>query len=477
MPMKSIAGIPIEIVKRNSSVILTLLPPVFAFLLALVPSLKYSTPLTWDIYYHIHNAMLYMEKGIVFWDPLTCAPYGRPICYPPLFHIMLTLLVKITGLGFLTVARFIQPVMAFLIILSFSYIAGRFYGSLAGFLTGMLSISSLFFLRIIMPIPEALAMIFLPFFVYGYCISMENDSKLYPVFTGIILGVLMLTHLLSAAMALAAVLISALAFRISRHAVKPLNLLLIILTGFVLAIIWYAPLLIKYGFFFRPPPADPLSIVGYLNHLGALLTVLALTGLICALKRRERRDILMASWFIFVLALSAGYTVGLKVLSDRILYFALFPAAAMGASIFNSMKVADSRWPVYVLVLFISVYSLCSGYGIASTVKPEVSESELEVAQWFKYNGDHKTVVVSDYHIQPLIVSIAGQPVSAGGYAPGSKDTIDARKYTITFDYTEDDIRIDRVGYIILDTKNRKTPPYSRKVYRNMDFVVYRVEV
>ena len=167
MPMKSIAGIPMEIVKRNASVILTLLPPVFAFLLALLPSLRYNIPLTWDIYYHIHNAMLYMGKGIVFWDPLTCAPYGRPICYPPLFHIMLTLLVKITGLGFLTVARFIQPVMAFLIILSFSYIAGRFYGSLAGFLTGMLSISSLFFLRIIMPIPEAMAMIFLPFFVYG----------------------------------------------------------------------------------------------------------------------------------------------------------------------------------------------------------------------------------------------------------------------------------------------------------------------
>ncbi|MGB9868607.1 MAG: hypothetical protein ACPLER_01535 [Methanothermobacter sp.] len=466
-----------EIVKRNTTLILTLLPPLFAFLLALVPSLKYSTPLTWDIYYHIHNAMLYMERGIVFWDPLTCAPYGRPICYPPLFHVMLTLLVKITGLGFLTVARFIQPVMAFLIILSFSHVAGRFYGFLTGFLTGMLSISSIFFLRIIMPIPEAMAMIFVPFFVYGYYISMENDSKLYPVFTGIIFGVLMLTHTLSAAMVLAVVLISALAFRIGGYSIKPGNLLLIILTGFMLAMIWYAPLLVKYGFFFRPPPADPLSIEGYINHFGALLTVLALTGLICALKRRDRRDILMATWLIFVLALSACSTVGLKVLSDRILYFALFPAAAMGASIFNSMSMADRRWPVYVLVLFISVYSLCSGYGIASTVKPLVSESEMEVAQWFKYNGDHKTVVVSGYHIQPLIVSIGGQPVSAGGYAPGSKYTIDARKYTITLDYTEDDIRMDRVGYIILDTKNRKTPLYSREVYRNRDFVVYRVEV
>src|SRR5690606_40785866 len=84
-------------------------------------------------------------------------PPWRPIYYPPLFHMLLLLIVKITGISLFTVSRFIQPVMAFMIILSFSYVAERLYGGLTGFLTGVFSISSLFFLRMLYPIPESLA--------------------------------------------------------------------------------------------------------------------------------------------------------------------------------------------------------------------------------------------------------------------------------------------------------------------------------
>ncbi|MBC7111074.1 MAG: hypothetical protein H5T35_02460, partial [Methanothermobacter sp.] len=128
---------------RKRDVFLIILPALCAFALALIPTFKYTVPLTWDIYYHIHNAALYMGKGIVFWDPLTSAPHGRPIYYPPLFHIMMLFLSKITGLGFFTVSRFMQPVFAFLIVLSFSYVSGKLYGPLGGFLTGIFLFSSL----------------------------------------------------------------------------------------------------------------------------------------------------------------------------------------------------------------------------------------------------------------------------------------------------------------------------------------------
>ena len=129
MDLLKIKGIG-SIMERNYERLLVVLPAVFAFLFALVPSLKYSIPLPWDIYYHIHNAMIYMDHGTVFWDPITCAPHGRPIYYPPLFHMLLLLIVKITGISLFTVSRFIQPVMAFMIILSFSYVAERLYGGL-----------------------------------------------------------------------------------------------------------------------------------------------------------------------------------------------------------------------------------------------------------------------------------------------------------------------------------------------------------
>ena len=64
-------------------------PAVVMFFLALLPTLKYGYPLSWDIYYHTHMAHLYLEHGFTYFDPLTYAPFGRPIFYPPLFQYLL----------------------------------------------------------------------------------------------------------------------------------------------------------------------------------------------------------------------------------------------------------------------------------------------------------------------------------------------------------------------------------------------------
>lgn len=461
---------------RKRDVFLIILPALFAFFLALIPTLKYGVPLTWDIYYHIHNATLYMEKGIVFWDPLTYAPYGRPIYYPPLFHIMLVFLTKITGLGFFTVSRFIQPVFAFLIVLSFSYVSGKLYGPLAGFLTGIFLFSSLFFIRMMSPIPESLAMISIPILVYGYYKSMESCSRLYPVLTGLLLGLMLMTHLLSASIILAVLTLSTMALYIGRYDIRPGNLLIILGSGLLVASVWYAPLIVKYGFVFRSPATSALPLKGYITHLGILLTILSLAGIVHAAGRREKKDVIMAVWSVFVLALTAGHLLGLKVLSDRILYFALFPMATLGAALLTSIRITNGKRSFYAIILLISLYCIYDGYSLASFIKPAVSDSELDIAEWFKYNGDHKTVVVSDYHIQPAIVAVSGQPASAGGYAPGTIRSINAEKYISSFDYTKHDIMRDRVGYIILYNEDR-TPPYSRLVYRNRDFSVYRVNV
>ncbi len=461
---------------RKRDVFLIILPALCAFFLALIPTFKYTVPLSWDIYYHIHNATLYMGKGIVFWDPLTSAPHGRPIYYPPLFHIMLVFLSKITGLGFFTVSRFMQPVFAFLILLSFSYVSGKLYGPLAGFLTGIFLFSSLFFMRMIFPIPESLAMISIPLFVYGYYRSMEGCSRLYPVLSGLLLGLMLMTHMLSASIILAVVTLSTMVLYIGKYDIRPWNLLIILGSGFLLASVWYAPLIVKYGFVFRSPPTSALPLKGYITHLGVLLTILSLAGIVHAAGRREKKDVIMAVWTVFVLALTAAYLLGLKVLSDRILYFALFPMATLSADLFNSIRINNGKWSFYAIILLISLYCIYDGYSLASSIKLEVSDSELDIAEWFRYNGDHATVVVSDYHIQPAIVAISGQPVSAGGYAPGTIRSINVEKYISSFNYTKHDIMRDRVGYIILDNEER-TPPYSRLVYRNRDFSVYRVNV
>lgn len=71
---------------REKPVLLLLVPALAAFFIALIPTLKYQWPLGGDIFYHVHLAKLYLEQGLVYWDPLTSAPYGRPI-FIPLFFI------------------------------------------------------------------------------------------------------------------------------------------------------------------------------------------------------------------------------------------------------------------------------------------------------------------------------------------------------------------------------------------------------
>ena len=66
---------------------LILLPATITCIISLLLVYKFTFPISWDVYYHIHMANLYMTNGLVFWDYSTVAPHGRLIMYPPLFHL------------------------------------------------------------------------------------------------------------------------------------------------------------------------------------------------------------------------------------------------------------------------------------------------------------------------------------------------------------------------------------------------------
>ncbi len=49
-----------------------------------------------DIYYHLQVAWGFLQSGgYSGWDFWEYAPFGRPHIYPPLFHILLALLMKL----------------------------------------------------------------------------------------------------------------------------------------------------------------------------------------------------------------------------------------------------------------------------------------------------------------------------------------------------------------------------------------------
>jgi hypothetical protein len=73
-------------------------------------------------------------------------------------------------------------------------VAKKLYGTLAGVGAGFLILSSYLVSRIILPLPENLALIFLPLSVYLYYKSLENKNLKTAFFGGILFLIILLTH-------------------------------------------------------------------------------------------------------------------------------------------------------------------------------------------------------------------------------------------------------------------------------------------
>ena len=176
--------------KRN----LILLPAIAAFIIALIPSLKYQWPLGWDIIYHIHYAQVYAHNGFTLATPLLNAPVGQKIGYPPLFHFLIATIGTGLGIDFFQVARFLQSILAASIVLSVSYVSYKFYGSLAGLGAGFLMLSNMLVERMILALPENLALVFLPLAVYFYYRSFKDNHLKIAIIGGILFLLVMATH-------------------------------------------------------------------------------------------------------------------------------------------------------------------------------------------------------------------------------------------------------------------------------------------
>ncbi len=468
-------------IKKNSNIFLLLIPALIALIIALIPTLKYQWPLSWDIYYHVHMAKLYLENGIIFYDSLTYAPYGRPIYYPPLFHFLLASLSYLFKTDPFQVARFLQPVFSFFMVLSFSYIGYKFYGLSVGVLTGFFIFFTNAFNRSMLAIPETMALIFLPLAIYLYYNSLESRDYRYTVISGIIAGSTLLTHSLTASILVLIILVFTILLKI-KHEKVIFNYFWIFLgVALVVASLWWIPLLLKYGYVFQNPLPVVLSAKVYLITFGKILGVpliFAIIGLALLIKKRnnfEKKDILIISWFTLLILISSTYLLGVKILFDRILNFATLPLVILAALGINYFKINYGKKIYYILAFIMIAGAIFSGFSYAVDDKPMISSPEQDVGNWFNTHGDKKSVAVClNSQIDPVIVSMSGQPVSAGGYNPGIIKHLDMDKYYAGTFTIQDSVN-DHVGYIVNNVW-AKNPPHSILVYQNKEYNIFVVE-
>lgn len=464
--------------KINRFLLLT--PAIVALCIALLPTLEYQLPLSWDVYYHIHLVKLYFYHGFTLWDAATYAPFGRPIYYPPLFHFLLVFMGLIFNGNFFMGARMLQPLLAFGVVFSFTYLAYRIYGLSVSFLSGFLIIMALVFHRFMLPIPESLALIFFSLSLCSYYLSLQGGGIKYGVTAGILAGMALLTHPSTALILIMVISLYSLLITISRNSTHISvnsnhlsNFWYFISAALLLASLWWVPLLLNYGYVASfPMVITPIS--DYPEVFGILSLIFALLGVYILIQRRKQGDLLILTWLISILALSQIYLLGINVLNDRILNFAVLPmvlTAAVGINYFED----KNRLIFNGLALFIVILAVSSGFLAANNSKPYPSQSQMEVVHWFEANGDGSSVVLAnDGALESVILAFSGQPVASGGYGVSKIRELDRQKY-MNSQYSLEDFKKDRVGYLIFNW-HQKSPPYSRLVYQNQDYKIFQVK-
>jgi len=459
-----------------------IIPAVVAFLVILIPTIKYSWPLSWDIIYHVQYAQVYAKYGFVLSDPLLNAPYGQKIGYPPGFHFLLVFLGALGRVDYFQIARFLQPFLVMLMVLSISYVARKLYGTIAGISAGFLIISSLLLgNRLIFPIPENMALIFLPMAIYLYYNSILEKTFKYAIISGLLLIIILSIHqaatLVLFLIITAFTLVELIIYRninvFKNYGGFLLVPLSILITG-VIAAYLLSPHLVESilqsglkgatGFVTSLPSSRPIGLLSY-GNLGVMTLVFGLLGTILALVKRRKQDIFVLIWIIMVLLLMNSYLFGINVISYRLLPYLLIPLSILGGFALDYIyhKLKDYKRfssKNFRTAFLVSIFALATFNGILTVENPLIdsftienqygtiqiappSAYEMDVAQWFNENGDKNKSILSN-NLFPLtfVTTQTGMPLRSDLSFEDFNDTT-----------SEDFFKQNGIGYVVLDKR------------------------
>ncbi|AEG19024.1 ArnT family glycosyltransferase [Methanobacterium paludis] len=521
---------------KNYKKALILIPALAAFFITLIPTLKFQWPLSWDIIYHIQYAHLYSQYGLVLTNPLLNYPVGQKIAYPPLFHLLIAALGNLLNVDYFQIARFLQPVLAMSIVLSVSYVAQKFYGKIAGISAGFLIISSYMIYRIMLPLPENLALIFIPIAVYLYYRSIKDNTLKYALLSGILFILVIATHqaaILCLFLVITALtLVEVVVYR-NIKVFKNYGAFLSCLVALILAaalFIWLSAPDLFYGILKGGISAatgyasqvntnEPLSAYGYVKYFTPFILPFALIGGVLAVKRRSKKDIFVLVWLLVLFLLSKSYWFGVNVISFRLIVYMMMPLALLGgfglSYVYEKLKdykrvSSNSIRTGFLIAIF--MFSMVSG--VLTLENPNIStfgaktdlgsvqiappsSSEVDLANWFNANADkNKSILISNLYVSMFLATQTGIPIHYG------------------FEYfnnttPKSSFEMNNIGYIVYDKRltfpsengtlylqkadselyplmyysedihsniNTIKPSFSKVVYENVDFIICQIQ-
>ena len=519
-----------KIVNKN---LLIIIPSIIAFFIGLIPTLQYGWPLSWDIIHHVHIAEVYAQYGFTLTDPLISLQNGpQKIGYVPLFHLFIAAIGYITKINYFQIARCLQPLIAAGIVFSVSYVGYKFYGLTAGVSAGFLILSSNLVNRIVLPIPENIALIIFPIAVYLFYISLKRDTYKYALISGLLFILMVLIHQ-SAAFLLFLTITSFIIVKsiLSRDIYVFKKYLVWILPPVCAAVIALTAVLILdssiihnilqngigavtgYKDSISYNYNQPLDLIHYVWQLGIVALLFALIGAVASYKLGlsksvKDKTVLLVVWIVIMFIFSKINWFGLNMISYRVLIYILIPLSILGGfGLYQTYKWGKqkkiSNLPVGHLILgIIFLFATINGVLIASNPKIATfgaqtelgtisiappSASEIDLADWFSKNGDkNKRVVISNYYSGMFLVADTGQPLSRDNKALIGKinqsslikENIGYIVYDKRLKFSSSNLtyRTQPGGLVYFTNIPQIIPKYAKIVYENNDFVVCKVQ-
>ncbi len=489
------------------------IPALAALCIALIVTLKNHWPLGWDIIYHVQYAQVYTHYGFTLIDPQLNAPYGRKIAYPPLFHFMIMGIGSLLGVDYFQVARFLQPIFATSIVASVSYVAYKFYGKLAGLGAGFLILSSYLLSRIILPLPENLALIFLPLAVYLYHKSLKNEDFKAAFLGGILLMAVILTHQGATLCLILTIIAITIVELVGERNIMVLKNFASFFLVFVLSILAgvvylqiFSPTLLNNivgqgitsitGMTTSLPVNRPLGIPGYLANLGLFVLIFSLIGgmsIANKIQKKEfaKKDMIILVWIATMFILSNAYLFGINVITYRVLIYLLIPLSILGgygiSMVYQKIK-DDKRLSSKKIHTALMISLLCISFsaGILTVENPKIaiygvknqegyiqtappSDSEVDLARWFNENGNTKRYIVISNKFTGMFLAAQTNMSFRDGFqyfATNRDVTIEEKRVKSS---TLANFKKANVGYVVYDKRLVISPEEKTLALRAID--------
>lgn len=461
-------------IEKNKNSILVLIPAIITFCLVLIPTIKYSIPLAGDTFYHTALIQFYSVNGMSWSNSFLMS--GQPI-YSPLFDFFILSLSKILSISTIVILKYLQPLFAFLIVLSFSFTAYKMYNAVTGFLTGIFILFSALFSKIMLTTPEAMILIIIPLLAYFYVLALENKNIKYALISGMFLGLAFLTQTLSATIIFFMLSSFTLIIFIMKKEANFMAYWILMVISIIIAAMWWLPIFINGPFTFQifisPYLSQLIAINQYPTFLGLIPLIFAFIGAFYLSKRKQIKDILILTWLLAVILLSLIQFLLMPLGAAYILLLAIFPLMVMAGLGVQCIRIDGDKRPIYALTAVILLLGVYYGFGIVSSIQPE-SDSQIGVVQWFKNQGDKNLIVISNNSsLDAAIFSISNQSVLYGPKYLEISKNLNIKKYLLG-KYNTLDIINDNVGYVVLN-KNVTKMPYASVAYENKDFKVFKL--